>query len=94
MSGFNAGRRAFATVIGGLLATPGVIAVTDRQTQRSQKVSGQELEAALQLTGEGLTQSQIDRIGRALEMLARDLETVRRFPVPGGVEPSVCFRAR
>ena len=95
MSHVNTGRRAFTATLGcGLLAFPGLIELGGQEAREAGKVSSQTLAAALQLTGETMTNTQIERTSRALEMLSADLDVLRRFAVPRGVEPAVYFRAR
>jgi len=94
MSHVNTGRRAFTATLGGLLAFPGLIELAGQEARQAGKVSSQALPAVLQLTGDTMSDTQIERTRRALEMLAGDLEVLRRFAVPRGVEPAVYFRAR
>jgi len=91
MSHVDMGRRAFTAALGGLLAFPHLTELAARQTGT---VSSQTLTAALQLSGDTMGDAQIERTRRALEMLSDDLETLRRFAVPRGVEPATYFRAR
>jgi hypothetical protein len=94
MSHVNTGRRAFTATLGGLLAFPGLIDLAGQEARQTGKVSSQALAAALQLTGDTMSDTLIERTGRALEMLSGDLEVLRRFAVPRGVEPAMYFRAR
>ena len=94
MNDFSKERRAFAAALGGLLAIPSLIGLAGGRGQQADRASGQSVGAALQVTGETLTDPQIERTRRALDMLGRDLDTVRKFAVPPGVEPAAHFRAR
>ncbi|HSL20007.1 MAG TPA: hypothetical protein VK886_00630 [Vicinamibacterales bacterium] len=94
MNNFSKGRRAFTAALGGLLAVRGMTGLAGGGVRLAEKVSGQTPGAALPPSGETLTDTQIERTRRAMDMLSQDLETVRRYAVPHGVEPATHFRAR
>lgn len=94
MSQVNKGRRAFTAALGGLVAFPGLIGLACRAAPQTETVLSPTLAAALPLTGDTMGDAQIERTNRAFEMLLGDLETLRQFAVPPGVEPAPVFKAR
>ena len=88
------GRRAFAAALGGLTLSPALLATATQEVQVAGSISRQTLAAILELSGQTMSEEQMDRTGQALEMLLRDFEPIRQFRMPPGVEPATCFRAR
>ena len=91
------GRRAFAAALGGLTLSPALLATATQEVQVAGSISRQTLAAILELSGQTMSEEQMDRTGQALEMLLLDFwdfEPIRQFRMPPGVEPAACFRAR
>ena len=87
-------RRTFAAALGGLMLSPALLATATQEIQDTESISRQTLAAILELSGQTMTEEQMNRTRQALEMLIRDFEPIREFKMPPGVEPSTCFRAR
>ncbi len=87
-------RRTFAAALGGLMLSPALLATATQEIQDTESISRQTLAAILELSGQTMTEEQMNRTRQALEMLLRDFEPIRQFRMPPGVEPAACFRAR
>ena len=87
-------RRTFAAALGGLMLSPALLATATQEIQDTESISRQTLAAILELSGQTMTEEQMNRTRQALEMLIRDFEPIRNFKMPAGVEPATCFRAR
>ncbi|MBI2833343.1 MAG: hypothetical protein HYX76_02830 [Acidobacteria bacterium] len=93
MAPIDQSRRTFAAALGGLLLAPALLESAVQELNQSGKISRETLTSALRLTGDALTEEQINRTSPALEMLINDFAALRKVSIPPGVEPAVRFYA-
>lgn len=94
MTKVDEGRRAFAAALGAFLLSPTLVESASQELRQTGTISRQTVEEALRLTGDTLSEAQMDQARRALEERLKDLEALRQFKVPAGLEPVTRFRAR
>ena len=94
MSSMDETRRTFTLALGAAMLSPALLEAAAQDVRRDGAISRETMAAALKLTGDPMTDERMERTRRALEMLLEDIEAVRKFAVPPGVEPVTRFPGR
>jgi hypothetical protein len=88
------GRRSFTLTLGALVLAPAVVESALQEIRASGTVSRETVQAALQLTGDTMTEAELEQARTTLESRLKEFEAIRSFPVPPGLEPAIQFKAR
>lgn len=93
MSPIDEGRRSFTAALGALLVSPAFIEAATQEVKDKGGLSRETVETALKLTGDTMTEAQIEQARTTLETRLKDFEAIRSFKVPPGTEPVTRFKA-
>ena len=87
-------RRSFAAAVAALLASPVFAEAATQEVRETGGLSREVVESALKLSGDRMTEEQIELARTMLENRLRDFEAIRSFSVPPGLDPATHFKAR
>lgn len=88
------GRRNFTATLGALMLTPALVESALQELRETGSLSKETVQAALQLTGDKMTEAELERARTTLESRLREFEAIRNFAVPPGLEPAIHFKPR